>query len=205
MILKNPFWIYHKGLPSKFCDELVEYGNSKRELLGITGEFSGRNLTEKDKNLLKKTRDSNVVWVNDAFIYNNIMPFVYDANKAAGWNFNISSAENAQFTKYKLNQYYTWHQDSSKEPMDAPGELRHNKIRKLSVTCQLSDENDYYGGNLEFQTRLNIDPNKIFSCNKARQKGTIVVFPSHMWHRVTPVTKGTRYSLVVWTFGEQFK
>jgi PKHD-type hydroxylase len=82
----------------------------------------------------------------------------------------------------------------------------HGKIRKLSVTCSLSDPKDYKGGELEFDFR-NMDPDKksVRKCAEISERGSIVVFPSHIWHRVKPVTKGTRYSLVIWNLGHPFK
>ena len=43
------------------------------------------------------------------------------------------------------------------------------------------------------------------SAKEILTKGSIIVFPSHVWHRVKPVTSGTRYSLVVWSIGDPFK
>jgi PKHD-type hydroxylase len=80
------------------------------------------------------------------------------------------------------------------------------KIRKLSVTVSLSDSNDYKGGELEFDFR-NGEHGKISNiveCKEIKSKGSLVVFPSFVWHRVKPVTKGTRYSLVIWHCGLPF-
>jgi PKHD-type hydroxylase len=76
----------------------------------------------------------------------------------------------------------------------------------LSVTCSLSSPEDYEGGELEFDFR-NMDPDKqsVRKCAEIKPRGSIVVFPSHVWHRVKPVTKGTRYSLVIWNLGYPFK
>ena len=111
--------------------------------------------------------------------------------------------------KYKLNQYYDWHCDSWDKPYQNPGPDL-GKIRKLSMTCQLTDGSEYQGGELEFDFR-NYDPhlrNKkthIIQAKEILPKGSIVVFPSFVWHRVKPVTKGTRYSLVMWNLGYPFK
>ena len=137
---------------------------------------------------------------------------MHEANKNAGWNFEWDRSEACQFTKYKLNQYYDWHCDSWPKPykrknIDA---LDHGKIRKLSMTCQLTDGSEYEGGELEFDFR-DYDPNmrdELKHLKKATEiltKGSIIVFPSFLWHRVKPVTKGVRYSLVVWHLGYSFK
>jgi PKHD-type hydroxylase len=101
--------------------------------------------------------------------------------------------------------------DSWKLPyaMENTNDPLHGKIRKLSVTISLSDPKTYKGGELEFDFR-NKDNSKngvsnIQECKEIKRKGSVVVFPSHLWHRVKPVTKGIRYSLVVWNLGEPFK
>ena len=121
-------------------------------------------------------------------------------------------SESCQFTKYKLNQYYDWHCDSWDKPYDrkSPDNPEHGKIRKLSMTCQLTDGSEYEGGELEFDFR-NYDPHMREEAKHLRQakeilpKGSIIVFPSFVWHRVKPVTKGVRYSLVMWNLGYPFK
>ena len=166
-----------------------------------------REIKKEDIIDLKKKRDSNIVWLNDRWIYKEIQPYIHQANKLAGWNFDWDFSESCQFTKYKLNQFYDWHCDSWDTPYDEPNDLnRHGKIRKLSVTCSLSDHKDYEGGELEFDFR-NMDTNKknLKKCAEISQRGSIVVFPSHVWHRVKPVTKGIRYSLVIWNLGYPFK
>ena len=165
-----------------------------------------KKLDDKDLNDLKQKRDSNIVWMNDRWIYKEIQPYVHQANANAGWNFNWDFSESCQFTKYKLNQFYDWHCDSWEQPYNNPDNPNtHGKIRKLSVTCCLSDEKDYEGGELEFQFRNQDDPTLTRTCTEILPRGSIVVFPSFVWHRVKPVTKGTRYSLVIWNLGYPFR
>jgi PKHD-type hydroxylase len=159
---------------------------------------------------IKNKRNSNVSWLRDFWIYKEITPYIHQANKLAGWNFNWDYSEPCQFTKYKQNQYYDWHCDSD-IPYNTPNNIdMHGKIRKLSVTCQLTDGSEYKGGELEFDFR-NYDPHMRDEAKHLRRakeilpKGSIIVFPSFVWHRVKPVTKGTRYSLVMWNLGYPFK
>jgi PKHD-type hydroxylase len=212
MNLQNYYYYFQSVLTPRFCDELIKYGTSQQEQLAFTGGQSekinkGKKLSEEDLKDLKKKRDSNVVWLNDRWIYNEIQPYIRQANQLAGWNFDWDWSESCQFTKYKLNQFYDWHCDSWEGPYNNPNNLNiHGKIRKLSVTCSLSDSKDYKGGELEFDFRNN-DPDKpnVRKCAEIKPRGSIVVFPSHVWHRVKPVTKGTRYSLVIWNLGYPFK
>jgi PKHD-type hydroxylase len=212
MNLQNFYYYFQNALTPRFCDELVKYGIAQQEHLAFTGGqeekiSKGKPLSDEDLKDLKKKRDSNIVWLNDRWIYKEIQPFIHQANKLAGWNFDWDWSESCQFTKYKLNQFYDWHCDSWEGPYNKPDDPNsHGKIRKLSVTCSLSAPEDYEGGELEFDFR-NMDPDKptIRKCAEIKQRGSIVVFPSHVWHRVKPVTKGTRYSLVIWNLGYPFR
>ncbi len=78
------------------------------------------------------------------------------------------------------------------------------KIRKLSVTVSLNDSSEYEGGNLEFDLGPH-RKDRYFRCNEIGPKGSVIVFPSFIPHRVLPVTKGTRYSLVCWSLGAPFR
>ncbi len=212
MNLQNYYYYFQSALTPRFCDELIKYGKSQQEQLALTGGQTekvnkGKPLDDKDIIDLKKKRDSNIVWLSDRWIFKEIQPFIHQANQLAGWNFEWSFSEACQFTKYKLNQFYDWHADSWETPYankDNPDTF--GKIRKLSVTCSLSAPEDYEGGELEFDFR-NTDPDKqsVRKCAEIKPRGSIVVFPSHVWHRVKPVTKGTRYSLVIWNLGYPFK
>jgi PKHD-type hydroxylase len=212
MNLQNYYYYFQSVLTPRFCEDLIKYGISQQEQLAVTGGQAdkiskGENLSSEDLKDLKKKRDSNIVWLNDRWIYKEIQPFIHQANKLAGWNFDWDYSESCQFTKYKLNQFYDWHCDSWELPYADPNNKDTNgKIRKLSVTCSLSDPKDYKGGELEFDFR-NMDPDKksIRKCAEISPRGSIVVFPSHVWHRVKPVTKGTRYSLVIWNLGYPFR
>ena len=206
MNLNNYFWWFKDALPHRFCDDVIKYALSHKESLAVTGDYHNKkNLNKKEENDLKKTRNSNVVWLDDPWIYKELHPYVHIANRMAGWNFEWTRSESCQFTKYKINQHYDWHCDGWNKPYDKPGP-DNGLIRKISMTCQLTDGSEYKGGELEFDFR-NVHPNKknIISCNQIISKGSIVLFPSFVWHRVKPVTSGTRYSLVVWNLGEVFR
>jgi PKHD-type hydroxylase len=212
MNLQNYYYYFQSALTPRFCDELIKYGIAQQEQVAFTGGQTeklkeNKELSDEDLKDLKKKRDSNIVWLSERWIYKEIQPYIHQANKLAGWNFEWDWSEPCQFTKYKLNQFYDWHCDSWDKPYDdAKDSNTHKKIRKLSVTCSLSNPEDYEGGELEFDFRNN-DPDKptVRKCAEISPRGSIVVFPSHVWHRVKPVTKGTRYSLVIWNLGYPFK
>jgi PKHD-type hydroxylase len=216
MNLLNHYYYFSGVLTPRFCDELLKYGKKNQEQIALTGGVDiekGRDLkknplSQKELKNLKKKRDSNITWLNDRWIYNEIQPYVKEANRRAGWNFEWDWSESCQFTKYKPGQYYGWHSDSWETPYNHPDDPNTNgKIRKLSVTCSLSDPSEYQGGELEFNFN---NPekgkkNNIKKCIEILPRGSIVVFPSFVWHRVCPVKKGTRYSLVIWNLGYPYR
>jgi PKHD-type hydroxylase len=204
MNFKNYYWYFKSVIPERICNDIVKYGHQLQDKIAMTGG-------EESKTKITKKRSSNVVWMNDRWIYKEIQPYINRANVSAGWNFHWDYSECCQFTKYKKNQYYGWHCDSWNEPYfikENPQDPSHGKIRKLSVTVSLSDQKDYTGGELEFDFR-NLDPNKkinnVVKCTEILPKGSLVVFPSFVWHRVCPVKSGERNSLVIWNLGWPFK
>ena len=115
---------------------------------------------------------------------------VVEANKTM-WNFNLYSViDSIQYTVYSEGGgHYDWHMDIG------PGSISH---RKVSVTIQLSDPSEYEGGDLELWYGGGV-------IQIPKNKGLTVIFPSFSMHRVTPITKGTRKSLVLWLGGEHYK
>ena len=172
-------------------------------------------------------RDSEVTWFNEDWIYKLLRPYLDQANEAAGWKYDYDISEEIQFTKYGLNQFYGWHSDGSSDhigkykrfipgisPERKNGTPDHGytdnvnmigKVRKLSMTVNLSEPGSYEGGNLKFDFGPHSSNKRFYECTEIRPQGSIIVFPSYVHHQVTPVTKGTRYSLVMWTLGKPFR
>ena len=210
MNISNYYWYFSGVLTPKFCDEVIAYANQQKEVMARTGGYDKENLNKEEVLNMQRKRKSDLVWLNDTWIYKELHPYVHEANRNAGWNFDWERSESCQFTKYKLNQYYDWHSDGWPKPYARPGNPEHGKIRKLSMTCQLTDGSEYQGAELEFDFR-NYDPHMRdeskhrIQCKEILPKGSIIVFPSFVWHRVKPVTSGTRYSLVVRHLGRPFR
>ena len=209
MQLTNYYWYFQSVVPGRICDEIVKYSKSIQDQLATTGGYGDpKKLNQKQIKDLKKKRDSDIVWLNERWIYKEVQPYVHQANANAGWNFHWDYSENMQFTQYKKGQYYDWHCDGWDRPYQREqGDPINGKVRKLSVTLTLSDPKDYKGGELEFDFR-NLDPDKPkkpVKCKEILPKGSLVVFPGFVWHRVCPVKKGTRHSLVMWNLGWPFK
>jgi len=165
----------------------------------------------------KDRRSSTNAWVPTnhwvaGFVWHYVMKanrenFLYDLTHIDG--------ETIQYTRYKEGDYYNWHNDAgigtSYKPQASVdynnGDLavqdfittNTESIRKLSFIVQLSDAEDYQGGNVQFLD----DNRKMFFA--PRKKGTVILFDSRTQHRVLKVTKGVRKSLVGWTSGPRWK
>jgi PKHD-type hydroxylase len=144
-------------------------------------------------------RSSNIKWIPKnqtwGWLYKRLHDCIIRAN-VENWNFTVTSIDTEiQYSEYEASQngHYTWHAD-----MDS-GDF---SLRKLSVIVQLSSPEEYDGGVIEFFTGGNYETMKK---PVVREKGLVTIFPSYMIHRVTPVTRGTRKSLVLWAGGCQFK
>ena len=122
------------------------------------------------------------------------------ANESAGWKYDIVAAESCQITRYTKDGFYSWHLDGIgshnevyNEPNDEP---KHGNTRKLSMSIILNSS--FEGG--DFEMRELKEERKI----PRLEEGSVIVFPSFIEHRVAPVTKGIRYSLVAWFVGPPY-
>ena len=131
MKIKEPakIWCFKSALPLKFCDDVIKAGLAKKEMMARTGGFDKEDLTKEQIKSIKTIRDCNISWLDENWIYRQLHPFVKIANIKAGWNYQWNFSENAQFTKYKLNQYYDWHSDEWKKPYDNPNALQQRTKR----------------------------------------------------------------------------
>jgi len=176
----NSYWQWKKGeIPDEICDYIVN-------TIDIDSYKKG---TAQDK-LLKSRRNVNIQFSDINWINALLQGYIRYAN-CANFHYDLSDKdkESAQISRYSEGQYYKLHKDFSQKGVCL--------TRKLSLTVQLSDENDYEGGDLIFNDGLN-EPVKAF-----RGKGSVIVFDSRALHEVTPVTKGVRYSLVKWYHGDE--
>lgn len=140
-------------------------------------------------------RISRVTWVHNedtdlVWLLDRLEIMIKQANAAMRWNFELGGFyEHLQYARYEgdAGGFFDGHYDVGKNPIQAS--------RKLSISIQLSDPSEYEGGELE-----------LYSIGPApKQKGAVIIFPSFLMHRVAPVTKGVRESLIVWVSGPPFK
>lgn len=143
-------------------------------------------------------RRSNIKWIpyseEWAWVYEKLIAMANEANEQL-WDFDLTTApEMIQYTEYDAAElgHYDWHQDIG------PGGA---SARKVSLTVQLSGANEYEGGELQIWDGGDLSDAK----TTPRGAGNVVIFPSYMPHRVSPVTKGIRRSFVLWVGGGHYK
>lgn len=148
-----------------------------------------------------KIRSSKICWIKDTEIINRVFEYVCVINEHYGWNWAIDGFDALQYTKYESGDYYNYHTDEG-------GWNKMNfksTMRKLSITLLLND--DFEGGEFEIERPYRYEND--MSITKSFEKidlcaGSFIVFHSDMTHRVCPVIKGTRESLVGWVNGPPF-
>lgn len=185
--LKHNFaeFIYYEGLflPHEINRILDFWQDQKTIKATISGE-------EKYNDELRK---SSVMFIDNIqendWIYNKLASLAIKTNNERYWFDLLGFHQELQLTRYSKGDFFDWHLDFG------AGEI---SARKLSMTVQLSDEDAYEGGDLQFMVNQKI-------VNAPRKKGTIVIFPSFIMHRVTPITKGTRQSIVGWVTGPPYR
>ena len=91
------------------------------------------------------------------------------------------------------------------DPLFTEDTKKWGKVRKISMTVNLADPKNYDGGNLKFDLGPHTEEDRFKVCDDIRPQGSAIVFPSFTYHCVTPVTKGTRYSLVLWCLGKPWQ
>jgi len=142
----------------------------------------------------KSYRSSKISWIPHTvewnWLYEYLCTLVKQSNEAL-WNFDITHmGENIQYTEYdaEYEGHYDWHLDIG------PGV---SSRRKISISIQLSDPEEYEGGDLQFSYKRDI-------VTAPKNKGSVVLFPSFFLHRIVPVTRGKRRCLVLWVSGIPF-
>jgi len=249
MELLYSYWYFKSALSPEICQKIIDLGIKRKEehtqkgesTVAITGgrmekqsKVNAEPLADKTIEELGKdkdfyVRDSEVSWLKDDWLYQTITPYLSQANKNAGWNFDIDYHEVCQFTIYKPGGFYGWHSDGDSDHFgkirrwipgvtnielnergEPPYTHSHNdglvgKVRKLSMTINLNMPGEYEGGNLKFDFGPHAKGDRFHECEEIRPQGSIIVFPSFIKHQVTPITTGTRYSLVLWSNGKPFR
>ena len=182
----TPFHLIPQALAPAECDGLVALCQSA---------------PMQDARLVRQTtapqiRRAELSWLDDlpetAWVMDRMMRLTAAANREA-FGFDLTEfAESAQVARYGAERegHFGWHSDIGAGALAAK--------RKLTIVVQLSDPADYDGGTLELRPDSSVR-------QTPRDRGTAIIFPSFVLHRVTPVTTGTRWSLTLWSHGPAFR
>ena len=185
-------WCYWDGA---FTDEeiqkIIDYCESKELDIGTTYGTADKSDTEKVRisKIGFHERTPDIGWIFDK------LNFILQSINEMYYGFELNGYNMFQYTTYKAEEKgkYNWHMD-----MLLGDRSKDYEPRKLTLTLLLND--DFEGG--EFQLNMGNQNNPTILPAK---KGRALLFPSFMIHRVTPITKGTRKSLVVWCLGPKFQ
>ena len=189
MIITEPKWkswvIDTPGpvFTSKLCQEIIDLSKTLEQK-----EATVNNELNKEY----KIRQSTISWIPfDKMqpVYNDINDFIQRINRNHFGFENIQITEEAQVSSYSKGQFYEWHTDTRTNMKEEP------PVRKLSMTLLLNDPSEFEGGDLEIANETLLP----------MKQGYATIFASFLQHRVTPITKGVRKSLVMWFGGEPFK
>jgi PKHD-type hydroxylase len=167
-------------------EQIIEIGESQPKIKATTvGEDTSLEVSD--------YRVSDIAWLSNnpktSWVYDRISDLAIKANSEM-WNFDIwDFQDDLQYTSYYGNGgHYDWHADLGVGISN----------RKLSVVLQLSNADEYEGGELQMNTGGSI-------LNVPKEKGLICFFPSFVLHRVTPLSSGLRRSLVTWLCGANLR
>lgn len=195
----NSYQIFTSAFNDQFCDHIINTAMLYPEQSGVIGSHdssTGENLSKLDFSV----RNSTIRWI-DVYAHREINTILNDYVNAVNskmFNFDVSFGfDSLQYTEYNGNteakQFYNWHMDC----------LHDNAIfdRKITAVVQLSHPEDYEGGVFE----IDAVARPAFELSRFAPRGSLLIFPSYLQHRVTPVTKGIRRSLVSWYNGPRFR
>ena len=147
----------------------------------------------KDGKYDTKKRVTTISWIpfkEMGHMYQDLNKFIQKCNENHFGFGDIRITENAQFTEYPVGGFYDWHMDCDTNMAHEP------PVRKISMTLLLNDPSEFEGGDLEIMSPGKYAPLK---------QGHAIVFASFLNHRVNPVKRGMRQSLVVWFGGKPFR
>lgn len=175
-------------LNPEICDKLVS---------DVSQEEFNPGAVSRNKIVDSEIRTADIVWLkrpNHVSLFDHIDAAVAKANaESFDVDYSAKGCRSFQLSRYASDQkgHYDWHIDVFWPTLELVE-------RKLSIVIQLSDPEEYEGGELELSENYVVPP-------EFRAKGAAIVFPSLIHHRVAPVTKGVRHSLVGWYPGPPWR
>ena len=198
--IRNKVTFPHCYWDNAFDDDEISkienYCNKLEKNNGVVADGKENTVRKSKVSFLEKLSHPELNWVFDKFNY-----FISNLNDAY-YNFNLNGYHAFQYTEYDSDYSgtYNYHIDMFLNGFDEKmaETLMYSETRKLSVVLFLSEPTSYEGG--EFSIKLG-ETQEMFIEQK---KGKLICFPSFLLHKVHPLTKGTRKSIVIWVEGPKF-
>ena len=193
MILKEPkwkSWIVETTTPlftPEQCQMIINCGRRQKPQKAQVG------MNRPGGGLDTNKRVTTISWIpfeEMKPMYDQVNTFIQQANLNHFGFGDIQITEQAQFTEYPEGGFYDWHMDCDVNMAHEP------PVRKISMTVLLSPESQFEGGDLEL-----MGPGKFAKL----KQGHAIIFASFLNHKVAPVTRGVRQSLVMWFGGKPFR
>ncbi len=179
---------YPLAIPEELIDLIVaevnnlEFEEFQEATIGPTG----------NEVIQTQVRNSKTAWWYEDHWVTSIFAHYFNKANRDLWEYDLTYLKGIQITKYNEGDKYDWHCDYGAEPVA-------EHTRKLSATVLITDPSEFEGGDLEL---IDYHGNTI---TMEKTKGTMIIFDSRIPHRVTPITKGTRISLVAWMLGPKLR
>ena len=193
MILTMPKWTSYMATTTQplfspeQCQDIINAGHAEKPQVAQVGT------SKPDGKVDTKKRTTTISWIPFTKLpqmYQSVEQTLHNINTNHFGFQDVKITEPAQFTEYPKGGFYDWHMDLDVSGVNSP------PVRKISMTILLSDPSTFTGGQLEFMEK-NKFPDLI--------QGQAIFFASFIRHRVAPVKKGIRRSLVMWFGGTPFK
>jgi len=181
------YYTWDHTLSDAECDFLIQdCGKAETKALPKTRITSEEGVIQGSTQVVRGDRSK--------MIHNVMIHFMEEANKNF-FKYDITQTLGFNFLTYEKGDHYVWHKDSDYTGVQGDKQL----VRKLSLVILLSDPDSFEGGELEF---FNGDHGVFYPFKK---RGSIICFNSFDWHRIKPVTKGVRHTLVQWSLGPRLR
>jgi PKHD-type hydroxylase len=188
--------VFQRVFTPRQCRRIVDLGLSLTTEEALVGAQEEHHVED------GATRISRTAWIeaseDNLWMFDKLARVAERANRTYGFDL-LGFTEDIQFTRYDVpGAFYDWHQDGLE------GEVA---VRKLSMVLQLTDPDEYDGGDLQLfnvEEDWDEEDQEIWRSEASRQ-GSVIAFPAFEYHRVQPITRGKRYSAVCWIGGPPFR
>lgn len=188
------FFVHKFNLPPKLIELIIEeYTENIESRPLVRGKIlADFKESESNQNLNLKQRNCELEWIPLTGWLAPLLWYHIDGANNQFFQYDIKNLESIQLTSYSEGEFYNWHVDSHLTNIEIE--------RKLTCVIQLSDPNDYEGGDLQI-----LHPGYRGMETAPKEIGTMIMFDSRLAHRVKPIKKGRRVSAVTWALGPKWR